>query len=508
MALKLSKSMEAGPPPGVAWFRPAAVALLAVALALRLTELNGSLWIDEAGSLARASAGDFWGAARADVHPPLYFLLLRLGLRLTHSFALLRLFSLVCGLALVALGIFFLRRTPFAAIALGAILAGLPECVRHSQELRPYSLLLLLLGLSMMISIRIAAGEGARATRICLCLALVAAAATHLVTAFFLLALAPLLAAPALESGARGVAVSLAPLIPAALLLWFESAFLRGPGAMPEGWWIPPSTIGQVAGSMSDATGWSEVRHLAGALSRRIPGGRALVEGAGAAAAAFVIWAAMGRRACGRIAWLLLASGAIYMGSLIAYSRMFEPLVIGRTLLPGLLPVAAGLAWGIGASPSGFRRVGAAAAISLFFLLASVPGVLRALRPPQGLRGLSAAARAEYRPGDQLVLFRSMDYGMLPYWPDLMVAHPLLIDQTKSMEQQLADLRGRLSLLSSSGRVILVSRDDYYMRAHRAEASAVMDVLSARGLTPHEIWHEGDMELQRADGRDSVGSHK
>jgi len=438
-------SIERGQPTDGAWFRPAAIALLAFALGLRLIGLGKSLWIDEAGSLSRASAQNFWAAAHADVHPPLYFLLLRVGLQLTHSFALLRLFSVACGLGLVAAATFFLRRTPIAAIALGAIFAGLPELVRHSQELRPYSLLVLALGVAMLLSIRIARGEATGATRIWLCLAALVAAGTHVAAAFFLLALAPLLAWPELRSGARRIAGSLAPLTAAALLLaWLELDYLRSPAGLPEGWWIPPATVGQVVASLGDAVGWTEVGQFADAVSRHMPGGGALVRAVAAAAAAVGVWAAWGRRPLEPVPWLLLASGLIYMGSLIAFSWAFEPLVIGRTLLPGLLPIAAGMALGVGANPRGVVRVAAAACITVFVLMACETGVRGAFVPREGLRGLAAAVRARYRPGDQLVLFRSMDYGLAPYWEGVLDTRPLLIDQTKPIQPQLAEVRQRL----------------------------------------------------------------
>lgn len=52
------------------WYLPLSASLLAIGLGIRLLNLNGSLWLDEAGSLSQASASDFWLAARSDVHPP------------------------------------------------------------------------------------------------------------------------------------------------------------------------------------------------------------------------------------------------------------------------------------------------------------------------------------------------------------------------------------------------------------------------------------------------------
>jgi len=452
--------------------------------------------------VARASAGDFWAAASADVHPPLYFLLLRAGLHLTGSFPLLRLFSVACGLALVAAAMLAMRERPVSAILSGLVFAGLPELVRHSQELRPYALLYLELGLALLLSIRIVAGGGGKGARLWLCLLLLAAAATHVATAFFLLALAPLLAWPARGSGLRRLAGSLAPLVPAALLLVaLEVGYLRGPEQLPEGWWMPPASVGQVAASLADASGWAEVGRFADAVSRHLPAGGALVRGAAIAAMAFGAWVAWGRREGDVLARVLFASGLVYAAALVAFSRMFEPIVIARTLLPGLFPVAVGLAWGVGADPSRVRRAAVVAAVALLVLMACEPGARSATVPRERLRGLAGAARARFRSGDLLVLFRSMDYGLRPYWPDLANAHPLLVDQTAPIGPRLGEMRQRLGGLAPGGRVLVAWCDNYYLRAHGPEVSACLAEISASGLAPHEAWREGDLLLLETDAR-------
>ena len=464
------------------------------AIGIRLPGINASLWIDEAGSVARATAENFWATARADVHPPLYFLLLRWGLQVTNSFAILRLFSVAAGVGLVGAGIFFFRRTPVAAIALGSILAGLPELVSQSEQLRPYALLFLLLGVALMISIQIASGECTRGARISLTLVLVAAAATHIGTAFFILALAPLLAWPARKSGPRAVAISLLPLVPSGVvLLVLEFGFLQSPAGLPEGWWIPRARPGQIAAALSDATGWTDLAALGDDASRHAAGGGAVLRAVGFGAAVYGIFAAWGRRRRAPVSVLLLASGLVYLVTLVAYSQVTEPLVIGRTILPGLLPIAAGIALGIAANPRSAQRAGALVAIAVFFLLASEHGLRRAFTPAKGLRGLAAEARGRYRPGDQVVLLRAMDYGLRPYWADLPGTLPVEIDQTQPIGAQLSALRLRLDSLGPSARLLVICRDDYYLRAFSAEVAAVLAVFSERGFTLRETWREGDL---------------
>src|SRR5262245_23509628 len=80
--------------PSSAWLKWAVPAMiLALATALRLDGIGKSLWLDEVSSYLQANAHDFMAAARNYDHPPLYFALLRTGLRMTGSFTVLRLFS-------------------------------------------------------------------------------------------------------------------------------------------------------------------------------------------------------------------------------------------------------------------------------------------------------------------------------------------------------------------------------------------------------------------------------
>lgn len=125
------------------WFWP----LLVLALCLRLHELTGSaIWGDESSSLilAQYSPAQLWQHAARDVHPPLYFFLLRLWvLALGDGVLALRLLSALFGVLAVFLGGWLAwrgasRRAAFLAMLL---LALLPTAVRYSQEVRMYSLL-------------------------------------------------------------------------------------------------------------------------------------------------------------------------------------------------------------------------------------------------------------------------------------------------------------------------------------------------------------------------------
>lgn len=123
------------------------VPILALALALRFYHLtSAAIWGDEGSSLllSEYALGDLWFHAAHDVHPPLYFFLLRGWIELFgDSIWSIRGMSAIPGVITVGLGIWLTRQlsTRRAAVLAGVLLALLPTAVRYSQEVRMYSLL-------------------------------------------------------------------------------------------------------------------------------------------------------------------------------------------------------------------------------------------------------------------------------------------------------------------------------------------------------------------------------
>ncbi|KAF1012091.1 MAG: hypothetical protein GAK32_00392 [Pseudomonas fluorescens] len=125
------------------WWMP----LLVLAGALRFYGLTASaIWGDEASSLllSEYALDDLWFHAAHDVHPPLYFALLRGWVALFgDGIFSVRCMSVLPGVAAVGVGIWLTRQiaTRRAALLAGLLLAILPTAVRYSQEVRMYSLL-------------------------------------------------------------------------------------------------------------------------------------------------------------------------------------------------------------------------------------------------------------------------------------------------------------------------------------------------------------------------------
>ena len=123
------------------------VPILALAMAVRFYGLTASaIWGDEGSSLllSEYAMDDLWFHAAHDVHPPLYFFMLRgwIGL-FGDGIWSIRGMSALPGVLAVGLGISLTRQlsTRRAAVLAGVLLALYPTAVRYSQEVRMYSLL-------------------------------------------------------------------------------------------------------------------------------------------------------------------------------------------------------------------------------------------------------------------------------------------------------------------------------------------------------------------------------
>lgn len=124
------------------------VAVLGLAVALRLPLLFNSLWFDEAftSRLIHLPLAQLPGAIMADVHPPLYYLALWPLAQLTDSPALLRLPSLLVGLLSIVLVFRLVQRLGLGqpvALITAFLWAVLPASIYYSVELRSYEVLLL-----------------------------------------------------------------------------------------------------------------------------------------------------------------------------------------------------------------------------------------------------------------------------------------------------------------------------------------------------------------------------
>ncbi len=107
--------------------------------------LSESIWFDEAfttGLIGRSVSGVLQGTAH-DVHPPLYYLILKLWAALFgHSIVTLRVFSVLCGMLSVFVALKLVRRLFGARAALWTVpfVVLAPFLLRYNIEARMYAL--------------------------------------------------------------------------------------------------------------------------------------------------------------------------------------------------------------------------------------------------------------------------------------------------------------------------------------------------------------------------------
>ncbi len=464
--------------------------ILVFAAAVRLAGLDKSLWIDEAGSYMQATARDFLASARAYDHPPLYFALLRIGLRCTTSFTLLRLFSVGCGLASVALFCFWPDHpTRGGRWLAGLLLAASPAFVSNSQELRHYALLSAALAAALACAWRLARSPGDPVALLGLAGTLGVAAATHLLTAIFMIALAAWLLWSLRRTPFRLVVRVAAAFAPAGLLLvFFKSFFLLRTVKTPGDWWMPPLSPQLLGVVFREDTGWSAFSWLADACERHLHGSGQFFLVAAAVGTVFVGWAAWGHRWAGP-ARSLLAMAAVYWAIVIAYSLVVAPIVWPRTMLPGMLPCLLAVGLGVSAQPRPRCRAGASVVAALLALAMMVPW-LRGLawQPSEDLRGLAAAVRTQSSAADLLLLVNGVECGLEPYWPEYKQNAELKIELRAPRRATLGAVAASLAH-SQSRTVLLIYREDLMFAPNRAVLDEIKRVLARGSAPPEEIWN-------------------
>jgi len=124
------------------------VCIIVLAAALRLVNLNQSLWLDEAAQaqMSSMSVKRIWFDRQADFHPPLFYIISHYWMAVNTSEIWLRILPVIFGVG--AIPLIFLMARELGGEKLGLMSAFLlainPFHVYYSQEFRSYSLLALL----------------------------------------------------------------------------------------------------------------------------------------------------------------------------------------------------------------------------------------------------------------------------------------------------------------------------------------------------------------------------
>jgi uncharacterized membrane protein len=468
------------------------VTILALATALRLDGIGKSIWLDEASSYLQATGADFVSTARSYDHPPLYFALLRGGLRVTRSFTLLRLFSVVCGVGAVAIFCsFFGDRRRAAGWYAAFLLAVLPGFVDNSQQLRQYALLTLAFSFALMFAWRLVRTPADNSTVIGLGSALAVAACTHLITVFFMLALAAVTFwGLRRERPARLIQVAFG-FLPATLLLWFfKSVFLTDTVKSPVLWWMPAISRDSLGFVFGEITGWAALNWVAAACDRYVLGSGTVFLVLAGIGIAFLAWTAWGR-ASARAARALVVMALIYWVLPIVYSLAVVPVVWPRTMLPGMLPLLLGLGLGVTTHPR-MRQRAIASVVTVLLAVALVIPWLSDLahHPVENLRGLSYTLMHRTRAPDLLVLVNFVDNALEPYWPEYKERTILKLWLTDPLPDTLASLEAARARQPAGSAVLLLYRDDLFTQPRRAVLDEVINHLASEDTPAHEIWRD------------------
>jgi hypothetical protein len=429
-----------------AWLRPALLALLLAAFALRATALaRQNIWWDEARNIdvALRPFTQIAGAPELDIQPPLYFWLLHGWLRLAgvergDPAALVayasRFLSVLVGVAGVALLAPLARRAggrpaygPGAAVLVGALA---PFWLAESQEARMYTLGYALLAAAALPVLGITAGWARGQSRVpwkesAACALLAAAAvATHYNSLFVLVSWYAWWTVAALVRRGRGrriatvaatglgTALLLLPLAPVALrqIPTYANPNLTVPTL---GEYLRLNWQAYIAGYAFDPAAWGSWANvwLAGVFLLLVVGLAVQAARAGRSGASPSIFL---------LVWLLGGLSLYYIAVLdrgafnVRYASFVTPALYAAL---GLALSAFALPGRVQPIPEGAGKLLTVAA-TLFVAGGMLPFVRADLADPRFARedmaGVTDWLRAETRPGDLILLDQKYPFGF--YW--------------------------------------------------------------------------------------------
>ncbi len=323
---------------------------LVAAAALRLLGVNRKLWFDEFCSISFAGDSDFWGRALRYNQPPLYYGLLKGWSLLGSSDSMLRIFSLLFGLLIIYFVFHWLSSFGLWAARLGTLLAvSLPSLIHYSLEIRPYPLLLACCAAIWFYAHQVTIGKSETSAKfdlkmgpkvspkfspkIFLATALTFAIMLHPIGVFMLPAvLAFFLCQPHSKNRLpAGFEYFLG--IPALVFCGIFFVILKPHSAT--NWWVPDSlTLRWVLKAIRGLLGINQLK----------PSGVWLWPfGLIALISLLDILRRLFQKKISVVISLFAAFSG-YLLPLVGYSLIFKPIILGRTLLPLLLPMIAILA--------------------------------------------------------------------------------------------------------------------------------------------------------------------
>lgn len=309
----------------------ALLALLLLALVIRLPGITSPLWIDEYISLSIAQADNFLAALRSTDHPPLYFILLRAWISLSDSTPFMRILGLIFGIGSVYLIYVWLKRTSFLAGILGGLMAATtPILVDKSNEIRHYALLTFFTVLCFYLATIYLENKENLRLQVGLVLAMCAIVSVHYVGGFVLVSLAVYLCCSQKISWQNLFKTGRLFILPALLLLGYVFLFVQNKDIFTRtdgSWWIPDTSF----------LIWLEViLTLTGLPQLTILGS---IAAAGVLVSVILLIATPIYSRTFKQGWPLLAAAFTYWATMGIYSALSVPIFLPRQAIPGLIPL-------------------------------------------------------------------------------------------------------------------------------------------------------------------------
>jgi 4-amino-4-deoxy-L-arabinose transferase-like glycosyltransferase len=477
--------------PSRACYRLALGGVVLLAFGLRLVRLDFQpLWWDEGWSFYFAAAGfpTLLERTSVDIHPPLYYLLLRAWSEVVGWGALsARLFSVAAGTATVPLlflaGQRLLGRG--AGIVAALLLAVSPLHIYYSQEVRMYGLVTLF-GLAALLCAAAwqAAGEGARRWGSWLGYVLAATAALHTqyYAAFLILGLnvAVLAGWPGRRPGEGAGSSSRPPASRSTVAAWLGAQLavllLSLPWLLYAGRALVTYVRFKISVEQDPSLGVFEyvARHLSAFYAGHAEGGLAPLWCLGLLPLGILLLALLargpgqGRQALGGMAWPLAVVGAVLLcGYAVNRAWPFNPPRSERLLLlalpAGLLLVAGGL---VSLARRGPRLAAGVAASFIAVALISLGFFYAVPRYPQDdYRPVAARIQALGLPADAVVCVHPWQWGYMRAYiprddvrPDLVLTPREIIPRERQIwaDEPASLAAGLDTLLERHGRVWLL----------------------------------------------------
>jgi 4-amino-4-deoxy-L-arabinose transferase-like glycosyltransferase len=426
--------------------------LILIAGAVRVVTLGSeSLWYDEAftSHLSQLNLANMWRAILGDVHPPLWYLVSWLNVRIlgTSDFSLrfpAMVFSIAAVLLVrqIALTLKFDRRSAFIAGVLAAIL---PASIYYGQDARMYPML------SVFILGAILAALCHRWVWFSLCA--VGACYTQNLGVLYILVLGGTLLLLHVREIKRLLHISYALSgIMLAWLPWLTGGMSHQLHQISQGFWIPPFTVGAGVEPLELMT-----------FGARLPGILALVF-----IAVSVVWTSVGIVACRR--WLLTRNGILIFAAIFgtpmltaAISVAWRSIYLPRAFLPSTLLLCLVWAWPTMHMAKPNRKVLRAVVVPALAIAIGLHYSPAYARP--NIKQYSTAIRRDFMAGD-VIFYPAVDGAILfthylsglPYFlmPESNDLNQSLTDETKAAMQFSI---GNFNNLSGAGfhRVWLVS---------------------------------------------------